>query len=49
MDPNLYEYRPLVDLSNPRLRMLARALGLMFEPATITFLALPEANNASCR
>lgn len=27
MDPNLYEYRPPVDLSNPRLRLLARALG----------------------
>jgi heparanase 1 len=27
MDPNLYEYRPPVDLSSPRLRMLARALG----------------------
>ncbi len=27
MDPNLYEYRPPVDLSNPRLRRLARALG----------------------
>ena len=27
MDPSLYEYRPPVDLANPRLRMLARALG----------------------
>jgi len=27
MDPSLYEYRPPVDLSNPRLRKLAAALG----------------------
>lgn len=27
MDPNLYEYRPPIDLANPRLRMLASALG----------------------
>ncbi|MBX2821934.1 MAG: hypothetical protein KTR29_19725 [Rhodothermaceae bacterium] len=26
-DPSLYEYRPPFDLSNPRLRMLAKALG----------------------
>ena len=27
MDPSLYEYRPPIDLSNPRLRKLAAALG----------------------
>src|SRR5690349_23493075 len=27
MDPNLYQYRPPIDLSNPRLRKLAAALG----------------------
>jgi len=27
MNPNLYEYRPPIDLSNPRLRKLAAALG----------------------
>lgn len=27
MDPNMYEYRPPVDLTNPRLRKLAEALG----------------------
>ena len=27
LDPNLYEYRQPIDLSNPRLRMLAAALG----------------------
>ena len=27
MDPNMYEYRPPVDLANPRLRKLAEALG----------------------
>src|SRR5579859_2629518 len=27
MDPNLYEYRPPIDLKNPRLRKLAVALG----------------------
>ena len=27
MDPNLYEYRPPIDLTNPRLRALAKALG----------------------
>lgn len=27
MDPNLYEYRPPIDLANPRLRKLAAALG----------------------
>lgn len=27
MDPALYEYRPPIDLTNPRLRMLAAALG----------------------
>jgi hypothetical protein len=27
MDPNLYEYRPPIDLTNPRLRKLAAALG----------------------
>jgi len=27
MDPNLYQYRPPIDLSNPRLRKLAGALG----------------------
>ena len=27
MDPNLYQYRPPLDLSNPRLRKLAAALG----------------------
>lgn len=27
MDPSLYEYRPPVDLSNPKLRILAQALG----------------------
>jgi len=27
MDPNMYQYRPPVDLSNPRLRKLATALG----------------------
>lgn len=27
MDPNLYQYRPPIDLSNPRLRKLATALG----------------------
>ncbi len=27
MDPNMYQYRPPVDLSNPRLRKLAAALG----------------------
>src|SRR5947208_6073373 len=26
MDPNMYQYRPPVDLSNPRLRKLAAAL-----------------------
>ena len=27
MDPNMYQYRPPIDLSNPRLRKLASALG----------------------
>src|SRR5436305_10347597 len=27
MDPNLFQYRPPIDLSNPRLRKLAAALG----------------------
>ena len=27
MDPSLYEYRAPIDLSNPRLRKLAAALG----------------------
>jgi hypothetical protein len=27
MDPNLFQYRPPIDLSNPRLRKLAQALG----------------------
>src|SRR5437764_10968436 len=27
MDPNLYQYRPPIDLANPRLRKLAAALG----------------------
>ena len=27
MDPALYEYRPPIDLANPRLRKLAAALG----------------------
>lgn len=27
MDPNLYQYRPPIDLANPRLRKLAQALG----------------------
>lgn len=27
MDPNLYQYRPPLDLSQPRLRQLAAALG----------------------
>jgi hypothetical protein len=27
MDPNLYQYRPPIDLTNPRLRKLAAALG----------------------
>lgn len=27
MDPNLYEYRPPIDLTNPRLRAMAKALG----------------------
>jgi len=27
MDPNMYQYRPPVDLTNPRLRKLAAALG----------------------
>lgn len=27
MDPNLYQYRPPIDLTNPRLRKLASALG----------------------
>jgi len=30
MDPNMYEYRPPIDLSNPRLRKLAAALGAAY-------------------
>jgi heparanase len=30
MDPRLYQYRPPIDLANPRLRMLAAALGPAF-------------------
>ncbi|MGA3263186.1 MAG: hypothetical protein ABSC47_03980 [Terracidiphilus sp.] len=49
-DPSRFQYRPPIDLANARLRKLAAAHAgkVAFAPASITFLALLGAHNASC-
>ncbi len=52
MDPNLYQYRPPIDLGNPRLRKLTRALGPAYVRVSGTWansVYFADSNNSSAK